>query len=149
MAAFSTPFSCASSLIINQLLTPPGLGIVQDVGAPLVGYVVQMDDGCGGGWEEVAWGPMSLAEPLCVEVVDLLPGMLYKARIQAVNACGASKFSEPAKARTRCQRQSPPANSRQTPTPTPTPTTMPMPTQHHPTPTPARTANANAQQLSG
>ena len=58
-------------------------------------------DGCGGGWEEVAWGPLSLAAPLCVEVIDLLPGMLYRARVQAVNACGASRFSDPAKKRTR------------------------------------------------
>ena len=57
----------------------------------IVSYVVEMDDGAGGVFEEIGWGPTTLGQ--AVEVIDLLPGREYKARVQAVNAMGAGKFS--------------------------------------------------------
>lgn len=60
-------------------------------GSMIVSYVVEMDDGAGGAFEEIGWGPTTLGQ--AVEVIDLLPGREYKARVQAVNAMGAGKFS--------------------------------------------------------
>ena len=44
-------------------------------GATITSYVVEMDDGTGGAWEEVAWGESTLERRL--EVIDLLPGRTY------------------------------------------------------------------------
>ena len=60
-------------------------------GSAIVGYVVEMDDGAGGPFEEIGWGATTLNR--AVEVVDLLPGREYKARVQAANAMGLGKFS--------------------------------------------------------
>ena len=67
-------------------------------GSAIVGYVVEMDDGAGGPFEEISWGASSLA--LVVEVVDLLPGREYKARVQAANVMGLGKFSSAGKVKT-------------------------------------------------
>ena len=67
-------------------------------GTAIVGYVVEMDDGAGGAFEEIGWGPTTLSQ--AVEVIDLLPGREYKARVQAANAMGVGKFSGAGKVKT-------------------------------------------------
>jgi hypothetical protein len=67
-------------------------------GSAIVSYVVEMDDGAGGAFEEIGWGPTTLSR--AVEVIDLLPGREYKARVQAVNAMGVGKFSGAGKVKT-------------------------------------------------
>lgn len=67
-------------------------------GSAILSYVVEMDDGAGGRFEEIGWGPTTLSQ--AVEVIDLLPGREYKARVQAVNAMGVGKFSAAGKVKT-------------------------------------------------
>jgi hypothetical protein len=60
---------------------------VNSGGSAIVSYVVEMDDGAGGPFEEISfgWGKATTLTR-AVEVVDLLPGREYKARVQAANA---------------------------------------------------------------
>eukprot|EP01047_Picozoa_sp_COSAG01_P045773 COSAG01_NODE_4243_length_5211_cov_7.043232_2_plen_403_part_00 len=89
-----------------------------DGGAEVLGYHVEMMDdgdddgggrggGGGGAWEEVGWGPLTLQRSL--EVLDLLPGRCYRARVQARNERGVGRFSERATLRTCWPAPAPPS----------------------------------------